>query len=572
MTAASSAKRPLVAIALLSLGLNLWGIDWGLPQRWHPDEIVGRAEQMFGDRTLNHRYFAYGALHYYEVMAGAILPVRVAQKLIGRFNTTFEDALVTLLARLLSVLLAVGIVVCVSLIGTTLFSQRAGFWGALFLALSMGVVNLAHFATTEIPSVFWFTLSCLMSAYALRRRALRWYLLAGLCAGLSAAVKYIGGLSLLPLVAAHALADERRPWRWLLGGVAMSGVGFLIGNPVTLLAFPEFLEGFVKEGAYNTARGEGRVPRAFAPLITHRLVQALGLPLCLFSLAGLAYSLWLARARGHRAAVALVWAMALPHYLVMGMQYEQTMRYIVPIVPALLVLAGKLAADWLAARTRWIRAAAGGVMAAVLGYSSLYTIAADLSFTRDSRYLAREWVLRHVPEGASIEMTAYGPELPRGRYRVAQRPINRSPEAAAEANVVKQKPLYRAMQRWLSTLSPKTAGPSADGNREGYTTWYEREIRKSHEAVQTFDLGLRGLEERRPDYLIISRLYTLPLLKKAGPADPERQLVEALLAGRTPYQQVAKFRYRLLPGVEPVAEFVNGTVTVFAHAGAPRND
>ncbi len=571
MATVSLSKRPLVAVLLLSLGLNLWGICWGLPQGWHPDEVVARASVMFDGRSLNHHYFAYGALHYYQVIAGAILPVRVAQKLIGRFDTTFEDGLTLLLARFLSVLMAVGIVWCVYLIGKTLFSRRAGLWAALLLALSMGFVNLAHFATTEIPSMFWFTLSCLMSAYALKHRALRWYLLAGLCAGLSAAVKYIGGLSVLPLVAAHALAGERRPRRWLLSGIAMSGVGFVMGNPVVLFAFPEFLEGFVKESAYNTARGEGRLGRAFVPLITHRLVQALGLPLCLLSLAGLAYSLWLAKTREHRATVGLVWAMVLPYYLVMGMQYAPAMRYIVPIIPILLVLAGKLAADWLAATAPLIRRSTVAVMTVVLGYSALYTIAADLSFVRDSRYLARDWVLHHVPEGASIEMTAYGPELPRGRYQVAQRPINESP-TVEEANAAKQKPLYHAMQRWLYALDRHTAGPRADGSREGYTTWYEREIRKHGEAVKTFDLGVRGLEGRRPDYLVTSSLYTRPLLKKADASDSERQFMEALVAGRTSYQMVAQFQYRLLPGVEPELEFVNGTMTVFARTGAPRND
>ena len=76
----NNSSRYLMAILMLSLLLNLWGIHWGLPNRWNADEVTQRAKEMVVDRSLNPHFFAYGALHYYQVMALAVLPVKILKK------------------------------------------------------------------------------------------------------------------------------------------------------------------------------------------------------------------------------------------------------------------------------------------------------------------------------------------------------------------------------------------------------------------------------------------------------------------------------------------------------------
>lgn len=48
-----------------------------------------------------------------------------------------------------------------------------------------------------------------------------------------------------------------------------------------------------------------------------------------------------------RAKVSLVLSMIIPYYLVMGSMHSSKMRYIMPIVPFLLILTGKLVSDCL---------------------------------------------------------------------------------------------------------------------------------------------------------------------------------------------------------------------------------
>ena len=130
----------------------------------------------------------------------------------------------------------------------------------------MGFVNLSHFASTDIPWMFWFTFSCLMSTYALIYKTRKWYVLSGLFSGFAAAVKYIGGLALVTLVVAHFLRKERKHNADLAIGLLMALIGFLVAYPVVIFSFFEFAEGFLKEGFFNIGRGVDE-PYSFLPLV-----------------------------------------------------------------------------------------------------------------------------------------------------------------------------------------------------------------------------------------------------------------------------------------------------------------
>jgi hypothetical protein len=56
--------RQIAPILLISLILNLCGIQWGLPEGWPHDELTSRASRMAATRSINPEMFAYGSLHY----------------------------------------------------------------------------------------------------------------------------------------------------------------------------------------------------------------------------------------------------------------------------------------------------------------------------------------------------------------------------------------------------------------------------------------------------------------------------------------------------------------------------
>ena len=169
----------------------------------------------------------------------------------------------------------------------------------------MGFVNLSHFATTDIPWIFWFTFSCLMSTYALIYKTRKWYVLSGLFLGFAAAVKYIGGLTLVTLVVAHLLSKERKNIADLAIGLLMALIGFLLAYPVVIFSFFEFAEGLVRKRAFVIV-GRG-VNRRLSLASVLELRRVLGVPLFLLVIGGILYSLKLFASKASRGKVLLLW-------------------------------------------------------------------------------------------------------------------------------------------------------------------------------------------------------------------------------------------------------------------------
>ncbi len=510
---------------------------------------------MVGRRSLNHHYFAYGALHYFQVISFAVLPVKIPNRALNLFDYTTERNLVTLLSRVLSALLGTGIVLLIYLSTKALFDYKAALFSSSFLAVSMGLVNLSHFATSDVASIFWFTLSCLMSTYVLLYKTRKWYLLSGLSSGFAAAVKYIGGLALITLIFAHFLGN-RRSSKTLVIGILMALIGFLVANPVTIFSTIEFAEGFLKESSFNWAR-DANGPFAFLGLLS-QLRNSLGIPLLLLCMSGLLYSLKLFVSKGYRVRVLMVWSMIFPHFLLIGSRHVSELRYIVPVAPFLLILTGKMMGDFTNLRPRVIQVASVVLFGIVIGYSLIYTIAADLQFTNDSRQLALKWVLRNVSERSKIEVTPYGPNIPTDRYHVILRPLNNMVDDTVA--LVNSNSIYRFFE------SVKAEWFKFGVKEKPYKTWYEANMDAFKSKTDTFDLGVNGLESRAPDYLIVSSTYFKRF--SDDKFSVEGQFFDSLFSGKTNYKKVAEFKYSFIPWIKPQVEFVNPTIFVYRRSNA----
>ncbi len=193
----------LLTVLLTSLTLNVVGIDWGLPYLWHPDEKVANAVRMIHQGTLNPSYFVNPSLHLYlvwGVVRAAYLahPTRAVQISLQRIMPLLDpnhpdrdlQFLATRLARGLSAGFAVAGVWLVFLLGRRHYDEATGLLASAFLAVTMGIVNFAHFATPESLLVL-LTLAVLGACDRLvvsdRRRG---YLLAGALVGLACSTKY----------------------------------------------------------------------------------------------------------------------------------------------------------------------------------------------------------------------------------------------------------------------------------------------------------------------------------------------------------------------------------------------
>ncbi len=105
--------------------------------------------------------------------------------------------------RLLQILLSTGLVYLIYRLGRNLLGREAALVGAFLTAFMPQIVNHSRYLQSDITVTFFVALAVLFSSYIITRGDLKWYLLAGLAAGLSVGAKHNGALALIAPLGAH---------------------------------------------------------------------------------------------------------------------------------------------------------------------------------------------------------------------------------------------------------------------------------------------------------------------------------------------------------------------------------
>ena len=188
----------LTLILLLSAALGIRGLDWGLPYQWHPDEKVQLADTMVRDRTLAPPHFINPSLHAYTTYVAVRLAYALAPRQALRYrlvaNLELTDPqhpdrpiqfLAFRLARGFSVIFQLLTVLLVFRIGRHVADDTTGLVAAWFTAATMGLVNMAHFATGESLLFLLCVWALWRFSYVAERGCWRDYALAGMATGLA---------------------------------------------------------------------------------------------------------------------------------------------------------------------------------------------------------------------------------------------------------------------------------------------------------------------------------------------------------------------------------------------------
>ena len=420
---ATSVKRVsfgLAIVLLLAATLRLWGLDYGLPHPLsRPDEerIVGRAQTIFATGDWHPGSFFYPSLLFYLDTAalGAYYGVQKAR---GRYARPFDflyDIAVTrpglhyLIGRWVGAIAGTLTVLVVFFLGTAVSRSRAvGLVAALLLAVCHLHVRESHFATVDVVMTLFVTVSLLFAVHASSRPTTFNYVLAGLFAGLAASTKYNAGLVVLSLLSASysvyraSMLDKRNVATRLAVAALVSASAFAVTSPYVLLRHEGFLANMSGLSAFLYERHAGL---ALWDHLKTTLPAGLGWPLFLASLAGLARALWL-----RRPADVVMLAFVVPYFVLVSGVRVTFPRYIVPIVPALVVLAG-LAVDFVHGTSSRYRSAVLAAAALVLAVPTLVSsVRYDrIASKKDTRVLAADWIAANVtPQSQILVCRGYG--------------------------------------------------------------------------------------------------------------------------------------------------------------------
>jgi 4-amino-4-deoxy-L-arabinose transferase-like glycosyltransferase len=363
-------KAALAALLALALGLRVVGLQYGLPYGTllDPDEnsIVPRAWRMVHGFGLDPHWFDYPTLVLY-----AQAPFQ-----------SWNDAPSILTARIVIALFGVAAVAAAWWLGRRAYGTPAGVVGAAVVAVQTTSVAYSHAAVTDVPLEAGVAASlALMVSDRL--------LLAGAVAGLATSAKYPGVFLLVPLV----VAGWGR-WRRLAQSIGLGAAVFLATSPF-VLAHPGQAWSDVSRVQRLARDGWlGFEHDSFSLFsFTGELWHTLG-PALLVGAAGVGVAV----AKRKKTDVILL-SFAVVYFVDLLTIRAHFDRYLLPLVPVLGVLAGRLRA-------------LAPVTLLLLVVPLTYAIRNDITLTKtDTRVVAARWIERHVPASAPIAAESSTPIL-----------------------------------------------------------------------------------------------------------------------------------------------------------------
>lgn len=402
---------------------------------FHPDEksVIGGA--LAFDDPLHPPFTMYGALPFH-LLRGTLAGLDWVGAPAG------SEAAVHRVGKTLSALLSSLCLVAVWFLARQVFSAASAALAVLLVAVAPGIVQQAHYYTVDSLFCLLTTASLAAMMYSGRRASWPTSVLTGVLIGLSASVR----LNALLLVPVLVMASPRwsvstiDAWRQRLQrrdlwvACAAIVITMTVVQPYLLLTpsrlwtvhgtndFAHVME--IVGGAMPqlyTLQYTGTVP--FVYQWTHLLPLALGWPITLASALALALGLGPGlRSLDWRRGVLLLWIGL--YLLTAGPLFVKPVRYLLPIMPPLLVLAADLCRwGWCRGNglTGWLlRLAVVSVVAHGLVYGLAYH---NIWSQEDSRIQAGRWIAANVPPGATIavERGAFpvGPVIDDERYELA---------------------------------------------------------------------------------------------------------------------------------------------------------
>ncbi len=420
----------LLFILLLSLGLRAWGSGFGLPAytRYHPDEhaLVERAAAILWTGDWNLHRFNYPASYAY-LQTGAYALYFLYGVTQGLWERVPEFVVPNYyqVGRLLTASFGTLTVLVIHLAGRQLRGKRAGLLAAALLGGNYLHVIHSHYATFDVMVGFWVSLTILFSDLVRTRREAKWYVLAGLCAGLAGATKYNGAVVVVMPLVAHILAAPAGEWGWadrrLLLTVGGFLLGFFAGNPFALGSLPAFLNGLatVLHHYANAQPGfEGTGNWRWYPKVFLTSADALWIVAGALGLVGLLWREW------KKGVLLLVFPII--YYLMISRFVVRFERNMVPLLPFLALGGGWLldtGSDWLAARfgrdgrLSHVLAGLGAVVLLTLPLGASVSFDKALSQT-DHREIAGQWIEENIEQGSKIAIEHYSIPFRYGQYQV----------------------------------------------------------------------------------------------------------------------------------------------------------
>jgi len=461
-----------------------------------------------------------------------------------------------IIGRSISAFLGTASIYLIFSLAKKLFNSSVGILSAIFFTLTVGLIQASHFFTVDNILIFFMLLTLIYGVDILKKGEFKYYIFAGLALGLALSVKLTSLILFLPIFVAHLLKNgtlisqqERKgngknppisPFS--KGGLDESppltkgGKGgllkkifskksiiftmiaitlYFILNPYSILNFKEYwsstdsitslgnlLSFYHREPfdwndwrfSYN-----GTIPYWYH--IKNLLFFGMGLPLEIISLVGIFYSL-----KKMEKSDKFLLAFILPFFLIVGSWSVKTLRYILPLIPFIIILGSRFLLNLHSKKENIpIKIFSKIAIIVVIISAFIYSLSyANIYSLPDTRIQASDWIYKNVQRGSTILLDdQYHYTVPLGSNRGL---------VGVESS---KKPIFTEKILWESTKDK------------------DQEYIKNHIKERLKDV----------DYIVVSEWYyhsySNPLAPKLAPA--QYNFYKGLFSGNLGYRIVKVF-------------------------------
>ncbi|MBN1579239.1 MAG: phospholipid carrier-dependent glycosyltransferase, partial [Anaerolineae bacterium] len=587
----------LLIILIVAAGLRLYELNWDEGQHAHPDErwiaMVAPTitwpddgADLFDPRrsTLNPlwvpdgqgggqvRNFAYGhfPLYLHSLFGHTLAALgKSLTKLGSNYQDTAYDLQslgeyggITLVGRILSVFCDLGTIYLVYLLGKRIYDQRVGLLGAALVAFAVSHIQLSHFATFDVMTTFFITLSVYGSVCVIQaKRENLWPTLwAGAAAGLAVASKFSAAPLVLVLIVAQIIRAARHRDQQARGAtrhvlqdavphilisLCVTLLAFFVASPFAIIDFKLYLKQIVDQGGMVRGTADWPFTRQyrnttpFLYQITQQVRWGLGWPLGIIAFAGFGWTV-LRQFRRPWMEEWILLGWALPYFILTGSFMVKFMRYMLPLLPLFILMGAAMVeqiSKWANSKLQMadgdkgigdrVRFAIHQLLSViphlVLLAALLWSLAFMWMYAQEHPWIqASKWIYQNVPDGTIIAVEHWDDHLP-------------------------------------LSLPIDYANPGAHSYRHVELPMYEPDNYDKYDLIRS--------RLREADYIILStnRLYrTIPRLPERYPISTE--FYRLLFAGELGFARVAEFTaYPGLFGIEIVDDDADESFTVYDH-------
>ena len=526
--------EPLLLLLILSgvLIVNSRGLSWGLPGLWNPDELAKTVSLALDGLTkfdlsdLNYPSLPKYFMLFFGWITESLGYPRATFFLVARFISVFFSGMLTWIAY--------------SLVRKMGGTYLGAFLAALLVATNSEIALQSHFAHNDLYVTFFVCLAIyfLVSFNNTRKKA--WLYLSFFTCGMAASSKYPGGIIIIVIFITYLLIERVNIFKNLVStfetifvGTGLCFLGYGMGTPQAITWLSYYVKRLIP--ALSNHATYARLPGSKTGLFIQWGVLRASLGnitywFYMLSFVAMLVLIFLVLSRRIKydnrriSNMMIVFGSILALDLPILISYNVQPRFFLPMYPLFSVIGALLATGLLESvrSSKYEKTIPVVYLLMILFVSTslMRQMSVVMTIKNDARITAGEFI-DTLPAGSSFEITWYTPNVDEEKYKVSQYPL--------------------------------------------YFLKHEGEELPIDSRFE-YNMGESGIEERKPDYLVISSYiynrFDNEQICLQYPA--ECDFFVRLQSGDTNYKDIGTYEYtlpKILPQLDLV--FINPDILVY---------